>query len=345
MNRGSRQDPFVYHRVLGRRASCGCESHAGSHPYRPRQSGKTSSPRDVPNHAYVSLEDPTSVRAPRRIRADFCPASRTSRSSSTKCNARPTCCRREGCRCRCPPAGSSDGLARNLLLMHNVPDARGEPLFCAFCRFPSRTARRPHVPADSIMAQGPAVGRQRFIVADDLGGLLSAHPRSEAASPILAGDYRRTLVERDLRDILRVPICGFDAFCAWLRPNGAGIEFERSCRRCASRSRRLARGCMHWRSRLVTVLRRTTRVFASACAGAHGCIPRYWTCVPSTGIQSADMLERHPLRGAYLRILRRGRADQGLRSSRREAPLFFWRDSTGHEVDILMDLGDPTCSH
>jgi len=33
-------------------------------------------------------------------------------------------------------------------------------------------------------------------------------------------------------------------------------------------------------------------------------------------------------------------SDTGLRHRGREAPLFFWRDSTGHEVDILMDLGD-----
>lgn len=24
---------------------------------------------------------------------------------------------------------------------------------------------------------------------------------------------------------------------------------------------------------------------------------------------------------------------------RREAPLFFWRDATGHEIDVLIDLG------
>jgi predicted AAA+ superfamily ATPase len=41
-------------------------------------------------------------------------------------------------------------------------------------------------------------------------------------------------------------------------------------------------------------------------------------------------LERHPLRGAIFESYVAAELTKA----------FFWRDSTGHEVDILMDLGD-----
>jgi hypothetical protein len=58
------------------------------------------------------------------------------------------------------------------------------------------------------------------------------------------------------------------------------------------------------------------------------------------GIQSPEMLERHPLRGAIFESYVAAELTKALVHRGREAPLFFWRDSTGHEVDILMDLGD-----
>jgi predicted AAA+ superfamily ATPase len=52
------------------------------------------------------------------------------------------------------------------------------------------------------------------------------------------------------------------------------------------------------------------------------------------------MLERHPLRGAIFESYVAAELTKAFVHRGREAPPFFWRDSTGHEVDILMDLGE-----
>jgi hypothetical protein len=58
------------------------------------------------------------------------------------------------------------------------------------------------------------------------------------------------------------------------------------------------------------------------------------------GIHTAAMLERHPLRGAIFESFVVGEIIKGSENAGREAPLFFWRDATGHELDGLIDLGD-----
>ena len=37
---------------------------------------------------------------------------------------------------------------------------------------------------------------------------------------------------------------------------------------------------------------------------------------------------------------RPGESCEAFENTGREAPLFFWRDATGHEIDLLVDLGD-----
>ncbi len=58
------------------------------------------------------------------------------------------------------------------------------------------------------------------------------------------------------------------------------------------------------------------------------------------GVQQAEQLITHPLRGALFETwvvseLVKNRFNQGLLSN-----LYFWRDSQGHEVDILIEEGD-----
>jgi hypothetical protein len=58
------------------------------------------------------------------------------------------------------------------------------------------------------------------------------------------------------------------------------------------------------------------------------------------GLQRAEQLVTHPLRGALFETwviseLMKNRFNQGLLSN-----LYFWRDSQGHEVDVLVDQGD-----
>ncbi len=49
---------------------------------------------------------------------------------------------------------------------------------------------------------------------------------------------------------------------------------------------------------------------------------------------------RHPLRGAVFESYVVSELIKSFANRRRRAPLFFWRDAGGHEVDVLIDLGE-----
>jgi predicted AAA+ superfamily ATPase len=57
-------------------------------------------------------------------------------------------------------------------------------------------------------------------------------------------------------------------------------------------------------------------------------------------IADARMLARHPLRGAIFESYVVSELIKSFSCRRREPPLYFWRDATGHEIDLLIDLGD-----
>jgi predicted AAA+ superfamily ATPase len=57
------------------------------------------------------------------------------------------------------------------------------------------------------------------------------------------------------------------------------------------------------------------------------------------GITDPQQLERHPLRGAIFESVVAAELRKAFENSAREPPLFFWRDATGHEIDIPVDLG------
>ena len=56
-------------------------------------------------------------------------------------------------------------------------------------------------------------------------------------------------------------------------------------------------------------------------------------------IRDAATLERHPLRGAIFESFVVSELIKSFAARRRDAPLYFWRDATGHEVDVLIDTG------
>ena len=58
------------------------------------------------------------------------------------------------------------------------------------------------------------------------------------------------------------------------------------------------------------------------------------------GIPDAKTLERHPLRGAIFESFVVSELVKAFSARGEEARLHFWRDTAGHEVDVLMDLGD-----
>ncbi len=57
------------------------------------------------------------------------------------------------------------------------------------------------------------------------------------------------------------------------------------------------------------------------------------------GIRDGSMLESHPLRGAIFESFVVAELVKAFSATRRDAPLFFWRDAAGHEIDVLVDAG------
>ena len=56
-------------------------------------------------------------------------------------------------------------------------------------------------------------------------------------------------------------------------------------------------------------------------------------------IRDAGTLERHPLRGAVFESFVASEFIKTFAAMRRDPPLYFWRDATGHEIDVLIDAG------
>ena len=58
------------------------------------------------------------------------------------------------------------------------------------------------------------------------------------------------------------------------------------------------------------------------------------------GIRDAGTLERHPLRGSIFESFVVAELVKHITALRHDAPLYHWRDATGHEIDVLIDAGD-----
>jgi predicted AAA+ superfamily ATPase len=57
------------------------------------------------------------------------------------------------------------------------------------------------------------------------------------------------------------------------------------------------------------------------------------------GIRDSGQLENHPLRGALFENLVVTEVAKAYWNHRRQPPIHFWRDQTGHEVDLLIEEG------
>lgn len=57
-------------------------------------------------------------------------------------------------------------------------------------------------------------------------------------------------------------------------------------------------------------------------------------------IRTAEQIQDHPLRGALFENLIVAELAKHFEHSRQRPPLYFWRDRTGHEVDLLIEDGD-----
>ncbi|MCY4282155.1 MAG: ATP-binding protein [Gammaproteobacteria bacterium] len=157
-------------------------------------------------------------------------------------------------------------------------------------------------------------------------------------------DYFRTYVERDVRAVLDVS--DTRAFENFVRLAAANTAQELNLTRLASD---------------VGVTQQTARRWLNALEIGYLAItlpPHYinyrkrlrkrprlhfldsgLTCY-LLGITDAEILAGHPLRGAIFESYVISEIIKSFINQRRDPPLFFWRDATGHEIDTLIDLGE-----
>lgn len=158
------------------------------------------------------------------------------------------------------------------------------------------------------------------------------------------GDYVRTYVERDLRQVLRV--MDLDAFGAFLRLTAARTAQELNLSELATDAgitqptAKAWLGALRVGSLITTLpphhanfrkrLRRRPKLHfldtGLAC----------WLL----GIRDPATLAAHPLRGAIFESYVVGELVKAFENQGRDAPLFHWRDAGGRELDVIVDLGD-----
>ncbi len=157
-------------------------------------------------------------------------------------------------------------------------------------------------------------------------------------------DYHRTYVERDVREVLKV--MDMDGFERFIRLAAARTGQELNYASLAGDVGVTQPTVHQW----VTTLRASSLVVV--IPPHHQNYRKRLRKRPKLhfldsglvchllGIQSPQMLETHPLRGSIFESfvvseLVKAFVHQGL-----EPPLYHWRDATGHEIDVLVDLGD-----
>lgn len=169
------------------------------------------------------------------------------------------------------------------------------------------------------------------------------HDRNEPAFEWL-GDYVRTYVERDLREVLQV--ADLRAFENFMRLAAARTASELNLNGLANDTGISQQTARRWLSaleigHLATTLPPHFRNFRKRLRKR----PRLHLLDSGLvcyllGIRDGATLERHPLRGAVFESFVAGELVKAFAAMRRDPPLFFWRDATGHEIDILIDAGD-----
>ncbi len=157
-------------------------------------------------------------------------------------------------------------------------------------------------------------------------------------------DYHRTYVERDLRQILRV--LDLDGFERFVRLVAARTGQELNLSDLAADAGVSQPTARQW----VTALR--TGFLITVLPPHHQSFRKRMRKRPKLhmldtglacyllGIRDAATLAAHPLRGAIFESFVAGELVKAFEHAGLEAPLYHWRDATGHELDVLLDLGD-----
>jgi len=156
-------------------------------------------------------------------------------------------------------------------------------------------------------------------------------------------DYFRTYVERDLREVMRV--ADLRAFEDFARLAAASTAQELNLSRLASDTGVGQQTARRWLNALEIGFLATTLPphFANFRKRLRK-RPRLHFL--DTGlicylldIPDAETLARHPLRGAVFESFVAAELFKSFVNRRQNTPLYTWRDTSGHEIDILIDLG------
>lgn len=157
-------------------------------------------------------------------------------------------------------------------------------------------------------------------------------------------DYFRTYVERDLREVMR--IADLRAFETFVRLGAARTASELNLNSLAGDAGVAQPTARRWLTALeIGYLATTLPPHHSNYRKRLRKRPRLHFLDTGLacfllGIRDGAMLERHPLRGAIFESFVAAELIKAFAAMRRDAPLFFWRDATGREIDMLIDAGD-----
>lgn len=168
------------------------------------------------------------------------------------------------------------------------------------------------------------------------------HDRGIPASEWLA-DYFRAYVERDVREVMQ--ISDAKSFERFVRLAAAHTATELNLASLASDVGVTQQTARRWLTAL------EIGYVATALPPHHANYRKRLRRRPrlhflDTGlvcylldIRDAATLERHPLRGAVFESFVVSELVKSFAAIRRDPPLYFWRDATGHEIDVLIDAG------
>lgn len=314
----------------------------------PRQSGKTTLVRALfPEHRYLSLEAPdVRARALEDPRGFLAQGERLILDEVQRApdllsyiqvlvdeDARPG---------RFIVTGS-----QNILLMESVSQtlAGRTALLRLYPLSLAELLDRPPIDAANLDggAAAPGGAPERSLWRTLVDGLYPRiHDRSLPAGSWLA-DYVRTYIERDLREVLQVS--DLRSFESFLRLAASHTAQELNLTTLASDVGITQQTAKRWLSALeIGFLATTLPPHHASYRKRLRKRPRLHFL--DTGlvcylldIRDAATLERHPLRGAVFESFVVSELIKSFSAQRRDPPLHFWRDATGHEVDILIDTG------
>jgi uncharacterized protein len=314
----------------------------------PRQSGKTTLVRNTfPDHRYVSLEETDlrrfAVDDPRGFLREYSEpvildevqrAPQLFSYIQTTVDQSPT------------PGRFVLSGSQNFILMESVSQSlAGRTGILHLLPF-QRAEIEPASGADESGADGPAAIFSNRSTTLDLWETVfrGFYPRvrvHDIPPEVWYADYLRSYVERDVRKAVQIgDLDRFERFLALVAgrvgqllnysslANDAGISVDTARRWLSVLKAAFVVFLLppHHRN-LNKRLIRTPKLYLYDTGVACSLL----------GIRTADQIRNHPLRGALFENLVVAELAKHFEHHRMQPPMFFWRDQTGHEVDVLIE--------